>query len=100
MKKFVQLFTDEYKTTAQGIFFKNWIQRRGDHGNMKCEHVQNSIIDWYRHFCLYLTFKSPLVTGCTNKLNILIIVRSSHTVFMCFVFISEQTATYAIYIKN
>jgi hypothetical protein len=36
--------------------------------------------------------------GCTNKLNILTIVRSAHTVFMCFVFVWEQTATCDIYI--
>jgi hypothetical protein len=38
--------------------------------------------------------------GCSNKLNILTLVRSARTVYMCFVFISEQTATCAIYIKN
>jgi hypothetical protein len=32
------------------------------------------------------TFESLLVTGCTNKLNILTIARSAHTVFVCFVF--------------
>jgi hypothetical protein len=36
---------------------------------------------------LLLTSKSLLVTGCTNKLNILTIVRSFHTVFMCFVLV-------------
>jgi hypothetical protein len=34
-----------------------------------------------------LTFQSLLVTGCTNKFNILTTVRSAHTVFMCFVFV-------------
>jgi hypothetical protein len=38
--------------------------------------------------------------GCTNKLNILTTVRSSHTVFMCSVLVWEQTATCATYIKN
>jgi hypothetical protein len=47
----------------------------------------------------HLTF-SLLVTGCTSKLNILTIVRSARTVLMCFVFIWEQTATCAIYIKK
>jgi len=27
-------------------------------------------------------------------------VRSAHTVFMCFVFIWEQTATFAVYVIN
>jgi hypothetical protein len=39
------------------------------------------------HIFEFLTFKSLLVTGCTNKLNILRTIRSAHTVFMCFVFI-------------
>jgi hypothetical protein len=47
-----------------------------------------------------LTFQSLPVTRCTNKLNILTTVRSVHTVFMCFVFISEQTATCATYSIN
>jgi hypothetical protein len=34
-----------------------------------------------------LTFKSLLFTRCTNKLNILTLVRSAHTVFMRFVFV-------------
>jgi hypothetical protein len=38
--------------------------------------------------------------GCTNKLNILTIVRSAHTVFMCFVFVLEQITTCATYIKK
>jgi hypothetical protein len=38
--------------------------------------------------------------GCTNKLNILTTVCSTNTVFLCFVFVQEQTATSAIYIKN
>jgi hypothetical protein len=50
------------------------------------------------------TFWSLLVTGCTNKLNILTTVRSVHTVFtrtcMCFVFVWEQTATCATYSIN
>jgi hypothetical protein len=33
------------------------------------------------------TFESLLVTGCTDRLNILTTVRSAHTVFMCFVFV-------------
>jgi hypothetical protein len=41
-----------------------------------------------------------MVTGCTNKLNILTTIRSAHIVFMCFVFVLEQTKTYAIYIKD
>jgi hypothetical protein len=47
-----------------------------------------------------LTFQSLLVTGCTNKLNILTTVPSNHTVFMCFVFVWKQTATCAFYIKH
>jgi hypothetical protein len=54
----------------------------------------------YSWSTIYLTFQSLLVTGCTNKLNILTIVRSAHTVFMCFVFVWEQTATCTIYIKK
>jgi hypothetical protein len=38
-------------------------------------------------FTNLLTFQSLLVTGCTNKLNILTTVRSAHTVFIRFVFI-------------
>jgi hypothetical protein len=49
---------------------------------------------------LPLTFKILLVTWCTNKFNISRIVRSAHTVFMCFVFIWEQTATCATYSIN
>jgi hypothetical protein len=49
------------------------------------------------HFSLINRLKS---TGWTNKLNILTIVRSVHTVFMCFVFVWEQTATYVTYIKK
>jgi hypothetical protein len=47
-----------------------------------------------------LTIHSLLVTECTNKLKILTTVRSAHTVFTCFVFVWEQTATCATYIKN
>ena len=35
-----------------------------------------------------------------QQFNIQTTVRSAHTVFMCFVFIWEQTATCATYIKN
>jgi hypothetical protein len=42
-----------------------------------------------------LLLKNLLVTGCTSRLNILTIVLSAYTVF-----ISEQAATCAIYIKN
>jgi hypothetical protein len=38
--------------------------------------------------------------GYTNKLDNLTIVRSAHTVFMCFVFVWEQTAICDIYIIN
>jgi hypothetical protein len=38
--------------------------------------------------------------GRTNKLNILTTVRSAHTVFMCFVFVWEQTETFATYSIN
>jgi hypothetical protein len=48
------------------------------------------------HEWLSLAFQSLLVTGCTNKLNILTIVRSAKTAFMCFVFVWEQTATWAV----
>jgi hypothetical protein len=41
-----------------------------------------------------------MVTGCTNKLSILTTVRSAHILFMCFVFVWEQTATCVIYIKK
>jgi hypothetical protein len=34
-----------------------------------------------------LTFQSLLVTGYTNKFNVLTTVRFAHTVFMCFVFV-------------
>jgi hypothetical protein len=47
-----------------------------------------------------LTFLRLLVTGSTRKLNILTTVRSAHTVFICFVFVWEQTATCAIYSIN
>jgi hypothetical protein len=52
------------------------------------------------HYRITLTFKALLVTKCTNKLHILTIVRSTQSVFMCYVFISEQTATCAIYSIN
>jgi hypothetical protein len=54
------------------------------------------------HIPWELTFQSLLVTGCTNKFNILTIVNSAHTVFtrMCFVFVCEQTATCATYSIN
>jgi hypothetical protein len=38
--------------------------------------------------------------GCTIKLDILKIVRSAHTVFMCFIYIREQTATCVTYNIN
>jgi hypothetical protein len=38
--------------------------------------------------------------GFTNKLNILTTVRSAHAVFMCFLFVWEQTQTCVTYIKN
>jgi hypothetical protein len=41
-----------------------------------------------------------MVTGCTNELNILKIVRSAHAEFMCFVFVWEQTGTCATYNIN
>jgi len=51
---------------------------------------------------------SAVRTGCLNKVvcasslkvNIVTTVRSAHTVFMCFVFIWEQTATCATYSIN
>jgi hypothetical protein len=43
-------------------------------------------------------WRSVVVTGCTNNLNILTIVRSAHTGFVVFVW--EQTATCATYTKN
>jgi Ni,Fe-hydrogenase I cytochrome b subunit len=36
---------------------------------------------------VHINLLNLLVTGCTNKLNIVTIVRSAHTLFMCFVFI-------------
>jgi len=47
-----------------------------------------------------LTFYSLLVTWCTNRSNISTTAHSAHTVFMCFVFIWEQTATCATYSTN
>ena len=40
------------------------------------------------------------VCASSSKVNIATIVRSAHTVFMCFVFIWEQTATCATYSIN
>jgi hypothetical protein len=37
-----------------------------------------------------------MVRWCTSKFNIQILLRSARTVFMCFVFIWEQTATCAM----
>jgi hypothetical protein len=37
-------------------------------------------------------------TFCDSSVHLF--VRSAHTAFMCFVFVWEQTATYAIYIKK
>jgi len=50
MKKFAQLFTNGYTITAQGVF-KLWIQREGDHSNIKSQYVQNSVIGMYRYIC-------------------------------------------------
>jgi len=54
------------------------------------------------YVCVCSTFYSLMVTWCTNRLNIqeLYFVHSAHTVFMCFVFISEQTATFTPYYNN
>jgi len=52
-----------------------------------------------RRYCL--NFQSLPVTWCTNSLTFnKCTVRSVHTVFMCFVFIWEQTATCATYSIN
>ena len=40
------------------------------------------------------------VCASSLKVNIATTVRSAHAVFMCFVFISEQTATCATYSIN
>jgi len=47
-----------------------------------------------------LTFESLLVTWCTNRFKHSTIVHSAHTVFVCFVFIWEQTAACATYSIN
>ena len=48
----------------------------------------------------HLPFYSLHVTCCTKKPNISTTVRSAHTVFMCFLFIWEQTASCATYSIN
>ena len=50
--------------------------------------------------CWILTFWSLPVTWCTNSLTFQQLYALPHTVFMCFVFIWEQTATCATYSIN
>jgi hypothetical protein len=58
-----------------------------------CSNVaRHNIPEVYALFTRTLTFSNLLVTGCTNKLNTLKILRSAYIVFLCFVFIWEQTA--------
>ena len=47
-----------------------------------------------------LTLYSPVVTICTASLTFNNSTFCPHTVFMCFVWISEQTATISLYNIN
>jgi len=68
-------------------------------------HLQHKLIGFYNPD---KSVYSAVRTGSLNKavcawalkVNIATTVRSAHTVFMCFVFISEQTATCATYSIN
>ena len=65
-------------------------------------------INWFVFITEMKSVYSAVRTGSLNgavcasslKVNIATTVRSAHTVFMCFVFISEQTATCATYCIN
>jgi hypothetical protein len=46
---------------------------------------------------MFLTFQSVAVTLHTTRFNIKKILRGAHIAFMCFVRISEQTATFALW---
>ena len=45
--------------------FKLWIQRKGDHSNIKTEYIQNSVIGIHRY--LYLRIYVPLVDFVYNN---------------------------------
>jgi hypothetical protein len=49
---------------------------------------------------VFFNLLQPTCYVMHQQFNILTTVRTAHTVFMCFVFIWEQTATCAIYSKN
>jgi hypothetical protein len=65
-------FREEISSRLQAYFFQN---------------NRHYVMITYTVIKSRLTFKTLLVTGCTNKFNILTIVRCFHTVFMCFVFV-------------
>ena len=68
--------------------------------NIFCElwHICHSCVK--KNKKCHLTFQSLLFTWCTTSLTFTTTVRSAHTVFICFVFIWEQTATCATYSIN
>jgi len=60
-------------------------------------HLQNNLIGFYNRD---LTLYSPVVTICTASLTISNSTFCPHSVFMCFVWISEQTAIISLYSIN
>jgi hypothetical protein len=61
------------------------------------EHVQLVI---RKVHCRVLIFHSPVVTICTASLTFTHPMFCPHSVFMCFVWISEQTAIISLYNIN
>ena len=60
-------------------------------------HLQHKLIGFYNRD---LTLYSPVVTVCTASLTFNNSTFCPHTVFMCFVWISEQTAIISLYNIN
>ena len=54
----------------------------------------------WRHYSAHLTLYSPVVTICTASLTFNNSTFCPHTVFMCFVWIWEQTAIISLYSIN
>ena len=60
-------------------------------------HLQHKLIGFYNRD---LTLYSPVVTICTTSLTFNNSTFCPHSVFMCFVWISEQTAIISLYNIN
>jgi hypothetical protein len=63
--------------------------QKGEFSNLRNIPVKFFVVTAVNDECgnQLLSFSSLLVAGYTNKLNILTVVCSAHTVFMCFVFV-------------